>query len=125
MWYTTEGIIGTPLGVSSTFVFLFILFEALFGQDWYRRVLYRYYPTPWLDGPRGGPAKSLRLYHQPITGYCIEIICCQHSRYRIFYHTYDEAKSYSNGISAAVEATAFYWRPNHATYYGCCGIFNG
>jgi len=28
MWFTTEGIIGIPLGVSSTFIFLFIMFGA-------------------------------------------------------------------------------------------------
>ncbi|WP_098445877.1 TRAP transporter permease [Bacillus sp. es.036] len=28
MYYTTEGILGTPLGVSSTFIFLFLLFGA-------------------------------------------------------------------------------------------------
>lgn len=28
MYYTTEGILGTPIGVSSTFIFLFILFGA-------------------------------------------------------------------------------------------------
>lgn len=28
MWYTTEGIMGIPLGVSSTFIFLFIMFGA-------------------------------------------------------------------------------------------------
>lgn len=28
MWFTTEGIMGIPLGVSSTFIFLFILFGA-------------------------------------------------------------------------------------------------
>lgn len=27
-WYTTEGVFGTPIGVSSTFIFLFILFGA-------------------------------------------------------------------------------------------------
>jgi len=28
LWFTTEGIFGTPIGVSSTFIFLFILFGA-------------------------------------------------------------------------------------------------
>lgn len=28
LWYTTEGIFGTPLGVSSTFIYLFILFGS-------------------------------------------------------------------------------------------------
>lgn len=32
MFYTTEGILGTPLQVSSTFIFLFILFGAFLGQ---------------------------------------------------------------------------------------------
>ncbi|WP_154865143.1 TRAP transporter permease [Neofamilia massiliensis] len=32
MWFTTEGIIGTPLGVSSTFVFLFILFGSFLNE---------------------------------------------------------------------------------------------
>ncbi len=32
MWFTTEGIIGIPLGVSATFIFLFILFGAFLTQ---------------------------------------------------------------------------------------------
>ncbi len=32
MYYTTEGILGTPVGVSSTFIFLFILFGAFLDK---------------------------------------------------------------------------------------------
>jgi len=32
MWFTTEGIMGIPLGVSSTFIFLFILFGAFLNS---------------------------------------------------------------------------------------------
>jgi len=32
MFYTTEGILGTPIGVSSTFIFLFILFGAFLDK---------------------------------------------------------------------------------------------
>ncbi|MDD4504210.1 MAG: TRAP transporter permease [Clostridiaceae bacterium] len=32
MYYTTEGILGTPIGVSSTFIFLFILFGAFLDK---------------------------------------------------------------------------------------------
>jgi TRAP-type uncharacterized transport system fused permease subunit len=32
LWFTTEGILGVPLGVCSTFIFLFILFGAFMEQ---------------------------------------------------------------------------------------------
>ncbi|MBY0098662.1 TRAP transporter permease [Mesobacillus maritimus] len=56
MFYTTEGILGTPLGVSSTFIFLFLLFGAFLvktGVGQYFNDL-----AVSLAGKRvGGPAK--------------------------------------------------------------------
>ncbi len=56
MWFTTEGIIGIPLGVSATFIFLFILFGAFLNSTgiW---ISSSTLPMPSPAGPSGGPAK--------------------------------------------------------------------
>lgn len=56
LFFTTEGVFGIPLGVSSTFIFLFILFGAyLERRAWANSSLIL--PTPW---PAGLPADRLK-----------------------------------------------------------------
>ncbi len=56
-WLTSEGVFGVALGVSSNFVFLFVLFGALLDRagagSWFIRVSYAA-----LGHLRGGPAKA-------------------------------------------------------------------
>lgn len=56
-WLTTEGAFGIPLGVSTTMVFLFVLFGALLEKagagNWFIRVAFSL-----LGHLRGGPAKA-------------------------------------------------------------------
>ncbi|MBB6098046.1 TRAP transporter 4TM/12TM fusion protein [Deinobacterium chartae] len=57
LYVNTEGIFGTPIGVSATFVFLFVLFGALFDRmgagEWFMNVSHSL-----LGAFRGGPAKA-------------------------------------------------------------------
>lgn len=59
-WLTTEGVFGVPIGVSTRFVFLFVLFGALLERAgaglWFIRVAFAL-----LGGFRGGPAKAAVL----------------------------------------------------------------
>ncbi len=59
-WLTTEGVFGIPLGVSTGFVFLFVLFGSLLERAgagaWFIRVAFAL-----LGGFRGGPAKAAVL----------------------------------------------------------------
>lgn len=56
-WLTSEGVFGVPLGVSTNFVFLFVLFGALLDRAgagaWFIRISYAA-----LGHLRGGPAKA-------------------------------------------------------------------
>ncbi|BDX02496.1 C4-dicarboxylate ABC transporter [Marinomonas pontica] len=60
MWLTTEGVFGIALGVSSGFVFLFVLFGALLNQagagNYFIKVAFAL-----LGHMRGGPAKAAVL----------------------------------------------------------------
>ena len=60
MWLTTEGVFGVPVGVSTRFVFLFVLFGALLERTgaghWFIRVAFAL-----LGSFRGGPAKAAVL----------------------------------------------------------------
>ena len=57
MWLTTEGVFGVALGVSSGFVFLFVLFGALLNRagagDYFIKIAFSL-----LGHMRGGPAKA-------------------------------------------------------------------
>jgi TRAP-type uncharacterized transport system fused permease subunit len=57
MWITTEGVFGVAIGVSSTMVFLFVLFGALLEQagagNYFIRVSFAL-----MGHFRGGPAKA-------------------------------------------------------------------
>jgi len=57
LYANTEGIFGSPIGVSATIVFLFVLFGAMFDRmgagDWFMSVA-----QSLLGGFRGGPAKA-------------------------------------------------------------------
>ena len=59
-WLTTEGVYGIALGVSTSFVFLFVLFGSLLEQagagGWFIRVAFSL-----LGAMRGGPAKAAVL----------------------------------------------------------------
>jgi TRAP transporter 4TM/12TM fusion protein len=57
MWLQTEGVFGVPLGVSTSFVFLFVLFGALLDKagagNYFIQVAFAF-----LGHMRGGPAKA-------------------------------------------------------------------
>ncbi len=59
-WMQTEGVFGVALGVSTTMIFLFVLFGALFekagGGNWFIKVA-----VALLGALRGGPAKAAVL----------------------------------------------------------------
>lgn len=56
MWFTTEGIMGIPIGVSSTFIFLFILFGAFLEKTGLGR-LFIDLANAVAGSAAGGPAK--------------------------------------------------------------------
>lgn len=57
MWLTTEGVFGLPLGVSSSFVFLFVLFGALLEKGGAGNFFIKL-SFSLLGHLRGGPAKA-------------------------------------------------------------------
>lgn len=57
MWLTTEGVFGVALGVSSSFVFLFVLFGSLLNQGGAGRYFIKI-AFSLLGHLRGGPAKA-------------------------------------------------------------------
>jgi len=60
MWLTTEGVFGIALGVSSGFVFLFVLFGALLNQAG-SGIYFIHVAFALLGHMRGGPAKAAVL----------------------------------------------------------------
>ncbi len=56
-WITTEGVFGIALGVSTSFVFLFVLFGALLERAGAVTILFSW-PFSLLGHMRGGPAKA-------------------------------------------------------------------
>jgi len=73
MYFTTEGILGIPLGVSATFIFLFILFGAFLEKTGIGKL--------FIEGGR---------HHQRFRGHRFGQLRRQHRRFRQFHHPHDE-----------------------------------
>ena len=90
MWLTTEGVFGVALGVSTNFVFLFVLFGALLdkagGNNWMMQI-----SIALLGHLRGGPAKvavvsSARERHR------LRLVGIERRLRRHLHHSADEAR---------------------------------
>lgn len=87
MYFTTEGILGTPLAVSSTFIFLFILF----GSFLVRTGVGQYFndlAVAIAGRSTGGPAK-VAIFSSALQG-TISGSCRQCRHFRIVYDSDDE-----------------------------------
>jgi TRAP-type uncharacterized transport system fused permease subunit len=88
MWLTTEGVFGVALGVSSGFVFLFVLFGALLNQagagNYFLSLAFA-----TLGHLRGGPAKAA-VIASAATGSDLGLVDRQRRDDRHLHHSADE-----------------------------------
>ena len=104
LYYTTEGVFGIPLGVSATFIFLFILFGAYLEKSGLGRL--------FIDLANAGLAALRRTSQssrdiQRLDGYHLWQFSGQCCGDRQFYHTYDEKAGLSPRVRrCSAEAAA-------------------
>lgn len=87
MFYTTDGILGTPISVSATYIFVFLLFGAFLvktGVGQYFNDL----AVAVAGKLVGGPAKVAIFFS--FTRYYIRKLCCKRCYIWFIYNTYDE-----------------------------------
>ena len=88
-WLSTEGVFGIALGVSSSMVFLFVLFGALLEKagagNYFIRVAFAL-----LGHMRGGPAKAA-VVSSGMTGLISGLLDRQRGDHRDLHHSPDEA----------------------------------
>ena len=99
LYYTTEGIFGTPMGVSSTFIYLFILFGAYLETTGLGKFFIDI-SNAIAGWASGGPAKVAVIssalegkssgYLQCFGRHRIRQLRCQRSRQRLVHHSDDE-----------------------------------
>ena len=92
-WLTTEGVFGVALGVSTSFVFLFVLFGALLEKagagNYFTKVSFSL-----LGHMRGGAGKGCCGVFRVIRPY-IRFFHRQCCNYGYLYHSIDEARGVS------------------------------
>jgi hypothetical protein len=87
-WMQTEGVFGVALGVSTSMIFLFVLFGALLekagGGNWFIKVA-----IALLGALRGGPAKAAGfVLHDD--RHDLRFLDCEHSNNRHVHDPIDE-----------------------------------
>jgi TRAP-type uncharacterized transport system fused permease subunit len=104
MWLTTEGVFGVALGVSSGFIFLFVLFGALLdtagaGNYFIKSALSAARPHARRSGQGGGGVLGL-------TGLISGSVDRQRGDHRHLHHSADEARRLQAARPRAVEAAS-------------------
>ena len=123
MWITSEGVFGIALGVSTKFVFLFVLFGALLdkagaGNYFHQDGLWRLGPPQGGAGQGcgcriGGHGPDFRFIHR------------QRCDHRHLHHPADEAGRLFVGKGRRGRGRVIRQRSDHAAGHGGCGVFDG
>ena len=116
LWLTTEGVFGLPIGVASTFVFVFVLFGAFLevtgGGNFFINLAYA------LTGKySGGPAKTSVIasgFMGSVSGSAVGNVVATGS----FTIPMMKKVGYRPHVAGAIEAAAIHRRPAHAAHHG-------
>jgi len=106
-WLTTEGVYGVALGVSTSMVFMFVLFGSLLESDRLRRT----WPSAWRSGQGSGGL----LGHDRA---CVRLLHCQRGHHRNFYHSADAQGRLFRGKGGRHRGGFFHQRPAHTAGHG-------
>lgn len=113
LFITTEGVIGNPLGVCSTYIFLFILFGAFLEKTGIGQFFID------LANALAGEGRSPVL--RP-SGHGFRFLRVQHGLHRFLHHSDDEIPRLRAGICRRGRSGRFDGRPDHAAGHGICGV---
>ena len=119
MFFTTEGILGTPLQVSSTYIFLFLLFGAFLVQTGVGNYFNDLAVS--LTGRRiGGPAK-VAIFSSALNGPFPQF-CCQYGHNRILHHSNDEEIGIPPELCWCRRSSCLYRWSNYAADHGAAAF---
>ena len=119
LFYTQEGVFGTPIGASSTFIFLFILFGSFLEKTGVGEFFID------LCNAIAGSRRQGGCADQRPGGHGFRQLRCQHGRLRQLYHSHDEKLGLPARVCRCGGGGRFYRRSNHAARYGRCGLPDG
>ena len=104
LFYTTSGVIGTPINVCYTYIVLFIIFGAFLVQ---RR-------------PGEGGCYQLR----PVR-HGVRLLRGQHRHHRFLHHPHDEEDRLQARVRRRRRGRGLHRRPDHAPHHGCGSLPHG
>ena len=106
LFYTTTGVIGTPIGVCSTFIVLFIIFGAFLEAHRHQRISSSPAPTVIAGWASRRPCEG-RCHLLGSVRHGLRLLRGQHRYHRLRHHPDDEKDRLSSGeFAGAVEAAA-------------------
>ncbi len=120
MYFTTEGILGIPLGVSATFIFLFILFGAFLEKTGIGK-LFIDIANAIAGWASGGPAK-VAVITSALEGTVSGQFGGQHRRIGQLHHPHDEEARVPARIRRRGGGLRLDGRPDHAPDHGRGGL---
>ena len=122
IFYTTNGIIGTPISVCSTYIALFLLFGAFLEATGVANFFIDC-ANALVGWASGGPAKvavvSSALRHGR------RFLRRQHRYHRFRDHPDDEEDRLSPRVCRRGRGCVLHRRPDHAPHHGRCGVHHG
>ena len=116
--YTTNGIIGTPIQVCSTYIFLFVLFGSFLEATGIAAFFIDCANS--IAGAATGGCHLLR----PVR-HGVRLLRGQHCDHRRGHHPPDEADRLSPRVCRRRRGGRFHRRSDHAPHHGRCGLPDG
>lgn len=123
LFFTTEGIFGTPLGVSSTFIYLFILFGSYLEATGLGK-LFIDLANAVAGWAAGGPAK-VAVLSSGLMGTVSGSSVANVAGTGAFTIPMMKKLGYRPAFAGAGRSCCFYWRTADASCYGCGCILDG
>ena len=117
LFYTTSGIIGTPVGVCYTYIVLFIIFGAFLERHWHCKLLHLDLQTALRAGRPGGPAK-VAVISSALCGMVSGSSVGNTVTTGSFTIPMMKKTGYKPEFAGAVEAAGLHRRPDHAAHHG-------
>ena len=123
IFYTTNGIIGTPISVCSTYIALFLLFGAFLEATGVANFFIDC-ANALVGWASGGPAEGRGRLLRPVR-HGLRFLRRQHRYHRFRDHPDDEEDRLSPRVCRRGRGGVLHRRPDHAPHHGRCGVHHG
>ena len=112
LFYTTSGVIGTPINVCYTYIVLFIIFGAFLERTGIANFFISF-ANRLAGWSSGGPAK-VAVISSALCGMVSRLLRGQHRHHRFLHHPHDEEDRLQARVRRRRRGRGLHRRPDHA-----------